>query len=90
MRPSDLEATGQDAARRRATASARPYSAVVTWPDGFALRHHHCRLGAEMAVCVDLHLDPAIGEDALGDDGHQIDALDLLGDDEGGRALKSG
>ena len=40
-----------------------------------------------MTVGVDLHLDAAIGEDALGDDGHQIDALDLLADDEGRRLV---
>ena len=35
-----------------------------------------------MAVRVDLYLDAAIRKDALGDDGHQIDALDFLADDE--------
>jgi hypothetical protein len=30
-----------------------------------------------MAVGVDLHLDAAIGEDALGHDGDHVDAVDL-------------
>ena len=46
--------------------------------DRLALGAHRRRLGAEMAVGVDLHLDAAIGEDALGDDGDEIDAFDLL------------
>ena len=50
--------------------------------DRLALRAHDRRLRAEMAVGVDLHLDAAIAENAFGDDGHQVDALDLLADDE--------
>ena len=41
-------------------------------------------LGAEVAVGVDLHLDAAVAEDRLGDDGDDVGALDLAGDDEGG------
>src|SRR5262249_38913342 len=55
--------------------------------DRFTPGAHYRRLGAEMTVGVDLHLDAAIAEDALGDDRHQIDALDLLADDEGGRLV---
>ena len=55
--------------------------------DRLARGAHRRRLGAEMAVGVDLHLDAAIGEDALGDDGDEIDALDLLADDEGRRLV---
>ena len=55
--------------------------------DRLAFGAHGRRLGAEMAVGVDLHLDAAIGENALGDDGDQIDALDFLRDDEGRRLV---
>ncbi len=40
-----------------------------------------------MTVGVDLHLDAAVGEDALGNDSDEIDAFDLLADDEGGRLV---
>ena len=40
--------------------------------------------GAEVAVGVDLHLGAAVAEDRLGDDGDDVGALDLAGDDEGG------
>ena len=60
---------------------------MVTWPTASPCGAHGRRFGAEMAVGVDLHLDAAIGEDALGDDGDQIDALDLLADDEGRRLV---
>src|SRR5690606_18666714 len=40
-------------------------------------------LRAEMPIRVDLHLDAAIGEDALGDYGHEVHAFNLLADDEG-------
>ena len=43
--------------------------------------------GANVTVGVDLHLDAAVGEDALGDDGDEIDAFDLLADDERGRLV---
>ncbi len=55
--------------------------------DRLACGAHGRRLGAEMAVGVDLHLDAAIGEDALGHDGDEVDALDLLADDEGRRLV---
>ena len=50
--------------------------------DRLALRPHCRGLCAQMPVRVDLHLDAAIGENALGDDGYQIHILDLLADDE--------
>jgi hypothetical protein len=40
-----------------------------------------------MAVGVYLHLDAAIGEDALGHHSHQVDSLDLLAHDEGRRLV---
>ena len=40
-----------------------------------------------MAIGVDLHLDAAVGEDAFGDDGDEIDAFDHLADDEGRRLV---
>jgi hypothetical protein len=55
--------------------------------DRLALRSHDRRLGSDVTVGVDLHLDAAIREDALGDDGDQIDAFDLLADDEGRRLV---
>ena len=39
--------------------------------------------GAEVAVGVDLHLDPAIAEDALGHDRDHVDPVHLRGNDEG-------
>ncbi|NIR41823.1 MAG: hypothetical protein GWO22_39645, partial [Actinobacteria bacterium] len=50
--------------------------------DGLALGPHLGLLGADVAVGVDLHLDAAVGEDALGDDGDHVDAVDLGRDDE--------
>ncbi len=44
-------------------------------------------LGAEAAVGVDLHLEAAVAEDALGDDGDHVDALGLGGHDEGSRLV---
>ena len=41
-------------------------------------------LGAEVAVGVDLHLGAAVAEDRLGDDGDDVGAVDLAGDDERG------
>ena len=61
-----------------------PYSPVVTWPHGLAVDARQRPLGAEVAIRVDLHLDAAVGEDPLGHDRHDVDALDLRGDDEGG------
>ena len=55
--------------------------------DRLALRAHRRRLGAEVAVGVDLQLDAAVAEDALGDHGHHVDALVLAGDDEGCRLV---
>ena len=61
-----------------------PYSAVVTWPMASPFGADGGGLGAEVAVGVDLHLGAAVGEDRLGDDGDDVGALDLAGDDEGG------
>ena len=52
-----------------------------------ALDPHHVALMADMPVGVDLHLDAAIGEDALGHHRHHVNACDLLADDEGGRLV---
>ena len=60
-----------------------PYSAVVTWPIASPSARTMARLGAEVAVGVDLHLDAAVAEDRLGDDGDDVGALDLAADDEG-------
>ena len=46
--------------------------------DRLALGAHGGALVAEVAVGVDLHLDAAIAEDALGHHGDHVDALDLL------------
>ena len=43
--------------------------------DLLALHAHRRRLGAEVAVGVDLHLDAAVAEDALGHDGDGVDAV---------------
>ncbi len=59
-----------------------PYSAVVTWPTCSPLRAHRRALRAEMPIGVDLHLQAAIRKNALGDDGHHVDAVDLGADDE--------
>ena len=50
--------------------------------DRLALRAHRRRLRAEIAVGIDLHLDAAIAEDALGHDRDHVDAVDLGGHDE--------
>ena len=55
--------------------------------DLLALDAHRRRLGAEMAVGVDLHLDAAVAEDALGHDGDGVDAVVLGRDDEGRRLV---
>ncbi len=51
--------------------------------DRLALGAHQAALRADVPVGVDLHLDTAIAEDALRHHGHDIDALDLGGNDEG-------
>jgi len=53
-------------------------------PDLFTLGPDGGAFGAEMAVGVDLHLDAAIAEDALGNHRHHVDAVDFLRHDEGG------
>ncbi len=50
--------------------------------DRLAAVAHRRLLGAEVAVGVDLHLEAAVAEDAFGDDGDEVDALVLRGDDE--------
>ena len=55
--------------------------------DRLAVGHHRGGLGTEMPVGIDLHLDAAIAEDALGHDRDQVDALDLLRHDEGCRLV---
>ncbi len=52
--------------------------------DLLALDAHRGGLRPEVPVGVDLHLDAAVGEDALGDDGDGIDTVVLCRDDEGG------
>ena len=53
--------------------------------DLLAIAQHRGPLRADIAVGVDLHLQPAIAEDALGDDGHHVDAVMPAGHDEGRR-----
>src|SRR4029079_4215360 len=50
--------------------------------DRLALVAHPRLLRAEVAVGVDLHLEAAVAEDALGDDRHHVDAAVLRRDDE--------
>src|SRR5262249_4404131 len=50
--------------------------------DRLAFHAHRRRFRPEIAVGVDLHLDAAIAEDALGHDRHHVDAVDLGGHDE--------
>ncbi len=45
--------------------------------DRLALRANRRRLRTEITVGVDLHLDAAITEDALGHHGDHVDAIDL-------------
>ena len=59
-----------------------PYSPVVTWPIGSPSRADGGALRAEIAVGVDLHLDAAIAENALGHDGDHVDAVDFRRHDE--------
>ena len=47
--------------------------------DRLALGAHDCDFGAEMAVGVDFQLHAAIAVDALGDDRHHVDSIDLRG-----------
>ena len=51
--------------------------------DLLAAHANRRRLRAEMAIRVDLCLDAAIAEDALGHDRDRVDALIFAGDDEG-------
>jgi hypothetical protein len=55
--------------------------------DRLTLRAHGRRLRAKIAVGIDLHLDAAIGEDALGHDRDHVDAVDLGRHDEGRRLV---
>ena len=55
--------------------------------DRLAVMAHRRLLGAEVAVGVDLHLEAAVAEDAFGDDGDEVDAFVLRGDDEGRRLV---
>ena len=52
-------------------------------PDGFAIDAHGRLLGSQPAVGVDLQLEPAVAEDALGHDRHHVHAFGLGRDDEG-------
>ena len=81
-----LRAAGEmvDAAERE---HLRAVFAGGDMADRLALDAHRCLLGAEEAVGVDLHLDAAIAEDALGHDGDHIDAVNLGRDDERGRLV---
>ncbi len=56
-------------------------------PDRLALHSDRRGLRAKIAVGVDLHLDAAIAEDALGHDRDHVDAIDLRGDDKGRRLV---
>jgi hypothetical protein len=55
--------------------------------DRLAAMAHGRLLGTEVAIGVDLHLEAAVAEDALGDDRHEVDALVPRGDDEGRRLV---
>jgi hypothetical protein len=55
--------------------------------DHLAPAAHVGLLGAEPAVGVDLHLEAAVAEDALGDHGDQVDAFGLRRHDEGRRLV---
>ena len=48
-------------------------------PDGLALRTYGRGLRPEMPIGVDLHLDAAIGEDALRHHGDEIDGVVVFG-----------
>src|SRR5271155_3146905 len=50
---------------------------------GLALSTQHIRLRAQVSISIDLHLDPAVAENALRDHGDHIHALHCGGDDEG-------
>ena len=67
--------------------NCEPYSIVRDVADRLAAVAHRRLLGAEVAVGVDLHLEAAVAEDALGDDGDHVDAVVLRGDDEGRRLV---
>ena len=78
-----LRAAGQvlDAAEREHLAAVLGGGDVA---DRLAAGADDGALGAEVAVGVDLHLGAAVAEDRLGDDGDDVGALDLAGDDERG------
>ena len=80
-RPFFLRAAGQmmDAAQRQ---HLRAVFAGGDVPDGLALRPDRRRLGAEIPIGVDLHLDAAVTEDAFGHHRDHVDAVDLGGHDE--------
>src|SRR4029077_19103654 len=56
-------------------------------PHSLALGAYEIALGSEMSIRVDLHLHSAVAEDALGDDGDHIHALDFRGNNEGRRLV---
>ncbi len=64
-----------------------PYSDGGDVANRLALAAHRRLLRAEPAVGVDLHLEAAVAEDALGHDRDHVDALVLRGDDEGRRLV---
>jgi hypothetical protein len=49
---------------------------------GLAVDPDDRRLRPQEAIGVDLHLDAAIAEDALGHDGDHVDAVNFRGDDK--------
>ena len=60
-------------------------------PDHLAAAAHVRLLRAEVAVGVDLHLQAAVAEDALGDDRHHVDPFVARGHDErGGLVVRVG
>src|ERR1700733_14454927 len=73
-----------DAAERQ---HLRAVFACGHMPYRLALHANGCGFRAEETVGVDLHLDAAIAEDALGDDRDHIDAIDLGRHDDGWRLV---
>src|SRR5262249_34594454 len=72
------------------TAERQHLRAVLGGPDMadlLVLYTYRGLLGADVAVGVDLPLDAAIAEDALGDDGDHVDAVGLGRHDEGRRLV---
>ena len=55
--------------------------------DCFSIDPHHGAFVANVAVGVDLYLDPAVRKYPFGHDGDHINALDFLADDKGGRLI---